>query len=76
VHPDPKQNYRVPVGEKAYLEAFVDHMMARKARGEKIHSAWSILDYQKGVLNGEDLDWTCTAGYKYAGFNKEVQHLG
>ena len=65
VHPDSKQNYRVPVGEKRHLEAFIDDMMARKAGGEKIHSTWAILDYQKGLLTGREADWTCTAGYKY-----------
>ncbi len=65
VHPDPKQNYRVPMGDKAFLNGFIEEMMLRKAKGEKIHSTWAILDYQKGLLNGETLDWTCVAGYKY-----------
>ena len=65
IHPDPKQEYLVPMGDKKQLEAFVDEMMCRKARGEGIHSSWAILDYQKRMLRGEAVDWTCIAGYKY-----------
>ena len=64
-HPDPSQEFRVPLGDRGRLEAFVDEMTLRKAGGQRIHTPWAILDYQKGLLAGRKLDWTCTAGYKY-----------
>ena len=65
VHPDPDQEFKVPLGGRAKLAAFVDEMILRKAGGQRIHTSWTILDYQKGLLDGRKLDWTCTAGYKY-----------
>lgn len=65
VHPDPKQEYLVPVGDRDQLDAFIEQMMGRKATGAKIHSPWAILDYQKETLHGKEREWTCTAGYKY-----------
>ncbi len=44
---------------------FIDHQAELKASGEKIHSTWNILNYQRKLLRGERLDWTCVAGYKY-----------
>src|SRR5262249_8178425 len=36
----------------------------RKRRGEKIHTSEAILDYQRSLLRGEHVEWTCAAGYK------------
>jgi MoaA/NifB/PqqE/SkfB family radical SAM enzyme len=47
------------------LLAFIEAQEALKAQGEKIHTSWNILAYQKAFLRGEDVDWTCTAGHKY-----------
>jgi MoaA/NifB/PqqE/SkfB family radical SAM enzyme len=47
------------------LLAMVDYQARLKAGGERIHTTWNILDYQRAMLRGERQDWTCTAGYKY-----------
>lgn len=65
VHPDPKSQFRVPTGRKEDIARFVSDMIDRKVRGQKIHSNWTILDYQVRLLNNDPLDWTCTAGFKY-----------
>ena len=39
-------------------------MIERKRRGEKIHTSEAILDYRRGLLRGELVEWTCAAGYK------------
>ncbi len=65
VHPDPRQSFRVSVGERRRLSAFLYEMMGRKAQGERIHTTWAILNYQKAMLEGRPVDWTCRAGYKY-----------
>jgi len=39
-------------------------MIERKRRGEKIHTSEAILDYQRSLLRGEHVEWTCAAGYK------------
>ena len=64
VHADPLSRFRVERGNKEELEAFIDSMIERKRRGEKIHTNEAILQYQKSLLRGEPIDWTCTAGYK------------
>jgi MoaA/NifB/PqqE/SkfB family radical SAM enzyme len=64
VHADPLSRFRVERGNKAELEAFIDSMIDRKRRGEKIHTNEAILQYQKSLLRNEPIDWTCTAGYK------------
>jgi MoaA/NifB/PqqE/SkfB family radical SAM enzyme len=64
VHADPLSRFRVERGNKAELEAFIDSMIERKRRGEKIHTNEAILQYQKSLLRNEPVDWTCTAGYK------------
>jgi MoaA/NifB/PqqE/SkfB family radical SAM enzyme len=43
----------------------VEHQAQLKARGERIHTSWNILEYQKAMLRNEPIEWTCTAGYKY-----------
>jgi hypothetical protein len=39
-------------------------MIERKRRGEKIHTSEAILKYQRSLLRGERVEWTCMAGYK------------
>ena len=39
-------------------------MIERKHRGEKIHTSEAILNYQRSLLRGEHVEWTCVAGYK------------
>ena len=39
-------------------------MIERKRRGEKIHTSEAILNYQRSLLRGEHVEWTCVAGYK------------
>jgi hypothetical protein len=39
-------------------------MIERKRRGEKIHTSEAILNYQRSLLRGEQVEWTCMAGYK------------
>src|SRR5204863_8782532 len=64
VHADPLHRFRVERGPREELESFIDSMLERKRRGEKIHTSEAILNYQRSLLRGEDVDWTCVAGYK------------
>jgi MoaA/NifB/PqqE/SkfB family radical SAM enzyme len=64
VHADPLQRFRVDRGRREELERFIDSMIERKRRGEKIHTSEAILSYQRSLLRGEPVDWTCAAGYK------------
>ena len=43
--------------EKLY--AMVEQQEDLKKRGEKIHTSWRILKYQKDMLRGAETDWTC-----------------
>jgi MoaA/NifB/PqqE/SkfB family radical SAM enzyme len=64
VHADPLHQFRVDRGQREALERFIDSMIERKRRGEKIHTSEAILNYQRSLLRGEHLEWTCAAGYK------------
>lgn len=64
VHADPLQQFRVDRGSREELERFIDSMIERKRRGEKIHTTEAILNYQRSLLRGEHVEWTCMAGYK------------
>jgi MoaA/NifB/PqqE/SkfB family radical SAM enzyme len=64
VHADPLRRFRVDRGRREELEEFIDSMIERKRRGEKIHTSEAILDYQRSLLRGEHVEWTCAAGYK------------
>jgi MoaA/NifB/PqqE/SkfB family radical SAM enzyme len=64
VHADPLQRFRVDRGRREELERFIDSMIERKRRGEKIHTSEAILNYQRSLLRGERVEWTCVAGYK------------
>jgi hypothetical protein len=64
VHADPMHRFRVDPGRREELERFIDSMIERKRRGEKIHTSEAILNYQRSLLRGEHVEWTCMAGYK------------
>jgi MoaA/NifB/PqqE/SkfB family radical SAM enzyme len=64
VHADPLHRFRVDRGRREELERFIDSMIERKRRGEKIHTSEAILSYQRSLLRGEHVEWTCMAGYK------------
>jgi MoaA/NifB/PqqE/SkfB family radical SAM enzyme len=64
VHADPLQRFRVDRGEREELVNFLDSMIERKRRGEKIHTSEAILNYQRSLLREEHVEWTCAAGYK------------
>jgi len=64
VHADPLHRFRVDRGPREELERFIDSMIERKRRGEKIHTSETILKYQRSLLRGEHVEWTCMAGYK------------
>ena len=64
VHADPLHRFRVERGPREELESFIDSMIERKRRGEKIHTSDAILNYQRSLLRGEHVEWTCVAGYK------------
>jgi MoaA/NifB/PqqE/SkfB family radical SAM enzyme len=64
VHADPLNRFRVERGPRGELERFIDSMIERKRRGEKIHTSEAILKYQRSLLRGEHVEWTCMAGYK------------
>jgi MoaA/NifB/PqqE/SkfB family radical SAM enzyme len=44
---------------------FIEQQETLKCNGEKIHTNWNILAYQKAMLRNEPVEWTCAAGYKY-----------
>jgi MoaA/NifB/PqqE/SkfB family radical SAM enzyme len=56
VHADPLNRFRVARGSKEELEEFVDSMIERKRRGEKIHTNEAILSYQKSLLRNEPVE--------------------
>jgi MoaA/NifB/PqqE/SkfB family radical SAM enzyme len=64
VHADPLHRFRVDRGRREELERFIDSMIERKRRGEKIHTSEAILNYQRSLLRNERVEWTCMAGYK------------
>ena len=64
VHADPLHRFRVDRGRREELERFIDSMIERKRNGEKIHTSEAILNYQRSLLRGEHVEWTCMAGYK------------
>src|SRR5439155_1753839 len=61
VHADPLHRFRVERGPREELERFIDSMIERKRRGEKIHTSEAILNYQRSLLRGEHVEWTCMA---------------
>lgn len=65
VHAGPGGSFQVDPGEKEGLAAFLDYEMEKKKQGETVHTNWRTLRYQKALLDREEVDWTCLAGYKY-----------
>ncbi len=65
VHASSTGHFRVDPGEKDTLKSVIDFQMQEKKQGHKIHTSWHLLKYQNALLNGESVDWTCIAGYKY-----------
>ena len=57
--------FAVDTGEKEALEAVIDFQAQAKQQGATVHSSHNLLAYEKALLNGEAVDWTCLAGYKY-----------
>jgi MoaA/NifB/PqqE/SkfB family radical SAM enzyme len=47
------------------LLRFIEQQEKLKRSGEKIHTSWNVLAYQKKMLRHEPVEWTCAAGYKY-----------
>jgi len=43
----------------------VEQQETLKRNGANIHTNWNLFRYQKAMLRGEPVEWTCTAGYKY-----------
>jgi len=66
VHAGPDGVMRVDPGERARARAIIERMIARKQAGEKVHTTRALLDYQLGLIDGQDMtaQWTCAAGYK------------
>jgi len=65
VHAEPEGTFGVQSGKKEKLEALIDYQIQEKKKGGNIHTLGPIFDYQKSLLNGGGLDWTCIAGYKF-----------
>jgi len=65
VHAGPPGTYDVETGEKSSLEAMIDFQIEHKRKGDKVHTTEYLFDYQKSLLSGNEVDWTCVAGYKY-----------
>lgn len=47
------------------LLKLVEQQETLKRNGQKIHTNWNTLRYQKAMLHAEPVEWTCVAGYKY-----------
>ncbi len=64
VHADREQHHRVDPGAEAQVQSVLDWMSMAKAAGAKVHTNDAILDYQQRLLQGKQVEWTCTAGFK------------
>ncbi|MBN1654212.1 MAG: radical SAM protein [Deltaproteobacteria bacterium] len=66
VHAGPPGFRPVDFGEQSRVRAILQRMIARKRRGEKVHTTQALLDYQMETLEGKPVHekWTCAAGYK------------
>ena len=65
VHSGPPGSYDVETGEKDDIEALINFQIKKKRQGRRVHTTEYLFDYQKSLLNGDAIDWTCIAGYKY-----------
>jgi MoaA/NifB/PqqE/SkfB family radical SAM enzyme len=66
VHDDLINNRKLrDMSARKRLLSFIEYQETLKQNGENIVTSWNVLDYQKRMLRGESIDWTCVAGYKY-----------
>lgn len=65
VHAGVEGGFPVGRGDAAPLLDFIDWEIREKRRGRRIRSSYGILAYQRALLTGEPVEWTCLAGYKY-----------
>ena len=65
VHADPHGHFGVDPGAKEALQSFIDLQKHEKQHGGTIHTSWHLLHYQQALLQGEQVEWTCVAGYKF-----------
>jgi len=66
VHDDLINNRKLKSSESIEkMLQLIKYQERLKKRGEKIHSSWNIIDYQKNILLNKPVNWTCVAGYKY-----------
>lgn len=56
---------RCQSAEVQNLMRMVKNQEILKINGQRIHTDWTILEYEQTMLNGKTLDWTCVAGNKY-----------
>jgi MoaA/NifB/PqqE/SkfB family radical SAM enzyme len=52
-------------GSTTPILRFVEQQDILKRNGEKIHTNWNTMEYQKAMLRQKPIEWKCTAGYKY-----------
>lgn len=66
VHAGPDGTMLVRPGDRERARAVIEGMIARKQRGEAVHTTRALLDYQLDLLDEHPraLDWTCAAGHK------------
>lgn len=65
VHAGPNGYFDVERGDKENLDSLLDYQIKEKKNGKPVHTTAYLFDYQKSLLNGNKIDWTCVAGYKY-----------
>jgi MoaA/NifB/PqqE/SkfB family radical SAM enzyme len=65
VHAGPNGQFGVEPGAKEALQAFMDWQRHAKQHGGPIHTSWQLLHYQQALLQGDPVEWTCVAGYKF-----------
>jgi hypothetical protein len=65
VHAGLTGTFAVDTGEKAALKDVINFQIHAKQLGAKVHTSSNLFAYQKALLNGEHVEWTCLAGYKY-----------
>jgi MoaA/NifB/PqqE/SkfB family radical SAM enzyme len=66
VHADPLTAVSRRSRAREELERFIDSMIERKRRGEKIHTSEAILNYQRSLLRGEHVEWTAWPATNYS----------
>lgn len=64
VHAGVEGAFGVGQGDRAKVEALLDHQVALKRQGHPVKGV-GLVEYQRAILRGRPLDWECIAGYKY-----------